>query len=91
MALVYMILGTMIVYYGEKISDLFNIKNSRSYDPSNDIGKKLRLLSLSIGGIFLFKSLCGYLTALHCFGDVFPVSVGANVWDFFVYNYNYFN
>ena len=74
----------MTVYYGEKISELFAIKNNRSYDPSNDIGKKLRVLSLSIGGIFLLKGLCGLLTAFHFFGDVYPVSVGANVWDFWV-------
>ena len=84
MALVYMILGTMTVYYGEKISELFTIKNSKTYDPRNDIGQKLRLLSLSIGGLFLLKSFCGLLTAFHFFGDFYPVSIGANVWDFFV-------
>lgn len=84
MAVVYSILGTMIVYYGEKISELFTIKNTRSYDPSNDIGKKLRVLSLSIGGLFLLKSFCGFLTAFHFFGDFYPVAIGANVWDFFV-------
>jgi hypothetical protein len=84
MAIVYLILGTMIVYYGEKIAELFAVKNSRSHHPSNDIGKKLRILSLSIGGLFLLKSFCGLLTALHIFGDFYPKSIGANVWDFLV-------
>lgn len=83
MAVVYLILGAMIIYYGEKISELFAGK-SKSYDASNDIAKKLRMLSLSIGGLFLFKSFCGLLTALHIFGDFYPKSIGANVWDFLV-------
>lgn len=85
MAVVYAILGTMIIYYGEKISNLFTMINSRTYDPANDMSKKLRILSLSIGGLFLLKSLFGLLTAMHAFGDFYPVSIGANVWDFFVF------
>ncbi len=75
----------MIIYYGEKIAELFNSKSGRSNSSSaSDVGKKLRILSLSIGGLFLFKSLCGLLTALHLFGDVYPISFGANIWDFLV-------
>jgi hypothetical protein len=85
MAVVYMILGAMTVYYGEKISELFALKNSRSYDPSSNVGQKLRTLSVSIGCLFLLKSLCGLLTSLHIFGDFYPVSIGANIWDFFVF------
>jgi len=84
MAVVYCILGSMIIYYGNKIAGLFSIRNYRSNDSNNDIGQKLQILSLSVGGLFLLKSLCGLLTAFHFFGDFYPLSIGANTWDFFV-------
>lgn len=84
MAVVYCILGSMIVYYGNKIANLFAIKNYRANDSNNDIGQKLQILSLSVGGLFLLKSLCGLLTAFHFFDDFYPVSIGANIWDFLV-------
>jgi hypothetical protein len=84
MALVYLILGAMIIYYGEKISMIFSAKGRNPYDPANDMSLKLRILSLSIGGLFLLKSFCGLLTAMGAFDDFFPVVLGANLWDFFV-------
>jgi hypothetical protein len=89
MAVVYCILGSMIIYYGNKIAGLFSIRNYRSNDSNNDLGQKLQILSLSIGGLFLLKSLCGLLTAFHFFGDFYPLSIGANTWDFFVLIFNY--
>jgi hypothetical protein len=83
MAVVYAILGSMIVYYGNKIANLFAFKSHRSNE-NNDIGQKLQILSLSVGGIFLIKSLCGLLTAFHFFGDFYPLCIGANLWDFLV-------
>lgn len=75
----------MIIYYGQKISEVVRIKTSYdTSDPASDMSYKLRILSLSIGGMFLFKSFCGLLTALHFFDDFYPVSIGANQWDFFV-------
>jgi len=47
------------------------------------------MFSYSIGGLFLFKSLCGILTAFHAFGDLYPVLIGPNVWDFIVNIINY--
>jgi hypothetical protein len=83
MAVVYATLGTMIIYYGEKCAGILTIKN-KAYGQNNENTHKLIVLSFSIGGIFLIKSLCGLLTAFHVFGDFYPVSIGANVWDFFV-------
>ncbi len=74
----------MIIYYGEKIALVVRIKTYDTYDPSNDMSFKLRILAISIGGLFLLKSLCGLLTALHFFDDIYPISIGANIWDFFV-------
>ena len=91
MAIVYLILGTMIIYYGEKISNLFAITNSNNNDNNdNEIGLKLRILSISIGGLFLIKSLCGFIAGFHLFGNFYPTSIGANVWDFFVILFLYF-
>ncbi len=84
MAVVYIVLGAMTVYYGEKISELFETKNKSYNSNANDTGKKLRIVSHSIGGIFILKGFCGLLTALSIFDDVFPTSIGANVWDFLV-------
>lgn len=75
----------MIIYYGEKIAMVVRIKTYDAYDPANDMSVKLRILSVSIGGLFLLKSLCGLLTAFHFFDDIFPVCIGANIWDFFVF------
>ena len=86
MAVVYAILGTMIIYYGEKCVGIINTKN-KAYGQNNENTHKLIILSLSIGGIFLLKSFCGLLTAFHAFGDFYPTSIGANVWDFFVFIY----
>lgn len=82
--LVYLILGTMIIYYGEKIALVVMSRQYNTFDPSNDMSYKLRILSLSIGGLFLLKSLSGLLTGLKFFDDFYPVSIGPNIWDFFV-------
>lgn len=74
----------MIIYYGEKIALVVMSRQYNTFDPSNDMSYKLRILSLSIGGLFLLKSLSGLLTGLKFFDDFYPVSIGPNIWDFFV-------
>jgi hypothetical protein len=84
--LIYLVLGTMIIYYGEKIALVVAVRQySNTFEPTtNDMSVKLRILSVTIGGLFLLKSLFGLLTAMKFFDDFYPVSIGANVWDFFV-------
>lgn len=74
----------MIIYYGEKIAEVVTNRKNNSFDTSADMSVKLRILSISIGVLFMIKSLCGFLTALGSFDDFYPVSIGANIWDFFV-------
>lgn len=83
---VYLIIGLMIIYYGEKISMIFSSKGRGLHDPADDMSQKLKILSQSIGGLFLIKSFSGFLSSMKAFGDYYPVSIGANVWDFFVIN-----
>lgn len=82
--LVYLVLGAMIIYYGEKIAESVMSKQNQTSDPSSDMSVKMRILSLTIGALFMIKSLCGFLTAFGFFDDFYPVSIGANVWDFIV-------
>lgn len=80
----------MIIYYGEKIALVVINRQYNTFDPSNDMSYKLRILSVSIGGLFLLKSLAGLLTGLQFFDDFYPVKIGANQWDFLV-NISNFN
>lgn len=42
------------------------------------------MITRLVGGLFLLKGLFGLITALKFFDDVYPVSIGANIWDFFI-------
>jgi hypothetical protein len=84
MGMVYLVLGAMTLYYGEKVSLILSLQSMSKYSTPNPMNFKLRTVSLSIGGLFLLKSLCGMLTALNAFDDFYPVCIGANVWDFLV-------
>jgi hypothetical protein len=87
----YIFLGAMLIYYGMKIATIFGATVGTSrYDmiqenSNYEINMKLRILSNVIGGLFLLKGFFALLTALHVFGDFYPVSIGANLWDFLVY------
>jgi hypothetical protein len=80
----------MLIYYGMKIATIFGAApGSSRYDQvqenSNyETNMKLKILSNVIGGLFLLKSFLALLTAFHFFDDFYPVSIGANLWDFLV-------
>jgi hypothetical protein len=83
----------MLIYYGRKITNSFDnttlgtTKYADYYTNSqySETTVKLQILSNTIGGLFLFKSLLALLSAFHFFGDFYPLSWGVNLWDFFVY------
>jgi hypothetical protein len=84
----------MLIYYGRKITNRFdnttpgNTKYADYYTANNQYSEttvKLQILSNAIGGLFLLKSLLALLSAFHFFDDFYPVSWGANLWDFLVY------
>jgi len=81
--LLYFILGTMILYYGEKL-----YKNMETDDGDrasvNNTRNKFNMISMATGVLFLIKGFCGLLCAFHVFGDIFPVFLGPNIWDFLV-------
>lgn len=82
--ILYLILGSMIIYYGEKINK--NIEKTDYERASiNNTKNKLNFISMATGGLFLIKSFFGLLTAFHIFDDFYPVSIGPNIWDFFVF------
>ena len=87
----------MLIYYGRKITNRFDdttpgaTKYADYYTNNNQYSEttvKLQILSNAIGGLFLLKSFLALLSAFHFFDDFYPVSWGANLWDFLVYNSN---
>lgn len=75
----------MIIYYGDKLNKGMGTDGERV--SVNNTRNKLNLISMVTGGLFLCKSFFGLLTAFHIFDDFYPVSVGPNIWDFFVNYY----
>ncbi len=87
----------MLIYYGRKITNRFDdtapgaTKYADYYTNNNQYSEttvKLQILSNAIGGLFLLKSFLALLSAFHFFDDFYPVSWGANLWDFLVNYYN---
>ncbi len=74
----------MIIYYGEKINNNMEKNEADGRMSVNDTKKKLNMISMATGGLFLAKSFFGFLSAFHLFGDFYPVSFGPNIWDFLV-------
>jgi hypothetical protein len=62
MAVLYLVLGTMIIYFGRQVSFIFESKTQNKFDSSNDMSHKLSILSNSIGGLFVIKGITGVLT-----------------------------
>jgi len=54
MALLYLMLGSVIIYYGKCASDIFRDKN---YYENNSYDNNIRMMSFSIGGLFLLKGV----------------------------------
>ena len=79
MAMLYLVLGSIIIYFGSKVSSIFQEKAQNNYDSSNEMSNKLSKLSFSIGGLFLIKGLSGLLTAINAINP----TKHPNVYDFF--------
>ena len=62
MALLYLVLGSLTIYYGRQVSLIFQAKTQNKFDTTNEMSNKLSILSYSIGGLFLVKGLSGLLT-----------------------------
>ena len=79
MAVLYLVLGSMIIYFGRQVSFIFESKTQNKFDPSNDMSHKLSILSNSIGGLFVIKGITGVLTG----GNFLTISSYPNIYDFF--------
>lgn len=80
MACLYLVLGTITIYYGRKVQEIFSNLTQNKFDSSNEMSYKLYILSNSIGGLFLIKGLSGVLSA---FGYISNQNKYQNVYDFF--------
>ena len=78
MALLYLILGSIIIYFGNKVSQIFKSKSQQNNFDSNDRDNNLGLMSYSIGGLFLLKGVSGVLGGLGAYDPP-----NHNVYDFF--------
>ena len=66
MALLYLVLGSVIIYFGKKVSEIFEKKESNNFD-SNDRNKKIGLMSFSIGSLFVIKGISGVLGGIGAY------------------------
>ena len=64
MALLYLVLDSLTIYYGRQVSLIFESRTQNKFDSSNEMSSKLTILSYSIGGLFLLKGLSGLLTGI---------------------------
>ena len=78
MALLYLVLGSVIIYFGNKVSQIFKSKSQQNNFDSNDRDNSLGLMSYSIGGLFLLKGVSGVLGGLGAYDPP-----NHNVYDFF--------
>ena len=78
MALLYLVLGSVIIYFGHKVSQIFKSKSQQNSFDSNDRDNNLGLMSYSIGGLFLLKGVSGVLGGLGAYDPP-----NHNVYDFF--------
>ena len=79
MALLYLVLGSLTIYYGRQVSLIFQAKTQNKFDTTNEMSNKLSILSYSIGGLFLVKGLSGLLTGI----TILDPTKYPNVYDFF--------
>ena len=77
MALLYLVLGTVIIYFGKKVSEIFKTQQQDNFN-SNDQDKRLSIMSFSIGGLFLLKGVSGVLGGIGAYNPP-----NHNVYDFF--------
>ena len=78
MALLYLVLGSVIIYFGKKVSEIFRSKSQQNNFDTNERDKNLGFMSFSIGGLFLLKGVSGVLGGLGAYDPP-----NHNVYDFF--------
>ena len=78
MALLYLVLGSVIIYFGNKVTEIFKSKSQQNNFDSNERNNKLGIMSLSIGGLFLLKGISGVLGGIGAYNPP-----NHNVYDFF--------
>lgn len=78
MALLYLVLGSVIIYFGKKVSEIFKSKSQQNNFDTSDRDKNLGFMSFSIGGLFLLKGVSGVLGGLGAYDPP-----NHNVYDFF--------
>jgi len=84
--LAYIIIGFLTIYYGQMVSQVFESKSTiDNYEANKEMSFKLLLMSVSIGSLFLVKSFLALLSSFGAFGDIYPVSLGVNLWDFLMF------
>ena len=77
MAILYLVLGSVIIYFGKKVSEIIESKSQNNFD-SNDRNNKFGLMSLSIGSLFLIKGVSGVLGGISAYDPK-----NHNIYDFF--------
>ena len=75
MALLYLVLGSVIIYFGKKASEVLRDKNNYEY---SNFDSKVRMMSFSIGALFLLKGVSGILEGIGAYSPP-----NHNVFDFF--------
>lgn len=75
MALLYLVLGSTIIYFGKKFSEVLKDRNNYENMAYN---KNLRILFFSIGSLFLLKGISGILEGIGAYSPP-----NHNVFDFF--------
>ena len=78
MALLYLVLGSVIIYFGNKVTEIFKSKSQQNNFDSNERNNKLGIMSFSIGGLFLLKGISGVLGGIGAYNPP-----NHNVYDFF--------
>ena len=77
-AILYLVLGSLIAYFGNKICSIF-INRIDKFENSNEIGKKVKILTFSIGGLFILKGLSGFFSGI----SILDPTEYPNIYDFF--------
>ena len=78
MALLYLVLGSVIIYFGKRVSEIFRSKSQQNNFDTSERDKNLGFMSFSIGGLFLLKGVSGVLGGLGAYDPP-----NHNVYDFF--------
>ena len=78
MALLYLVLGSIIIYFGNKVSEIFKSSPQQNNFESNERDNNLGFMSFSIGGLFLLKGISGVVGGLGAYDPP-----NHNVYDFF--------